>query len=109
MPCMVLQTLVENAIQHGIAMMLEGGCVWVRAYGQEGDVCLEVSDNGVGMTESRIQEIYEDFEKNNPSNTHIGLRNIYRRLKLFYSGRVKFEIENLHPGLKIMIRIYHGE
>ena len=109
MPCMVLQPLVENAIQHGIAMMLEGGCVWVRAYGQEGDVCLEVSDNGVGMTESRIQEIYEEIEKNNPSNTHIGLRNIYRRLKLFYSGRVKFEIENLHPGLKIMIRIYHGE
>ena len=107
MPCMVLQPLVENSIQHGIAMMLEGGHVWIRAYGQEGDICLEVSDNGVGMTEARIQEIYEDFEKNNPSTTHIGLRNIYRRLKLFYSGRVKFQIENLHPGLEIMIRIYH--
>lgn len=109
MPCMVLQPLVENAIQHGIAMMLEGGCVWISAWSGESEVCLEVRDNGAGMTEARIQEVYEDFEKNNPSNTHIGLRNIYRRLKLFYGGRVKFDMENMYPGLNIKIRIYHGE
>ena len=109
MPCMVLQPLVENAIQHGIAMMLECGCVWISAWSGESEVCLEVRDNGAGMTEERIQEVYEDFEKNNPSNTHIGLRNIYRRLKLFYGGRVKFDMENMYPGLNIKIRIYHGE
>lgn len=34
---------------------------------------------------------------------HIGLRNIYHRIQLFYNGHAKFEIETMDPGLKIVI------
>lgn len=103
MPCMILQPLVENAIQHGIAMKMSGGCVWIKVFRSGDSICMEVRDNGVGMTEQQIREIQADFETNSSSGTHIGLRNIYRRIQLFYSGRAKFEIENMNPGLKIVI------
>lgn len=103
MPCMILQPLVENAIQHGIAMTLNEGYVWIKAYQAEERICLEVRDNGLGMTDEQIQDIYKDFHENNSSNTHIGLSNIYRRLQLYFDGDVRFEMENMNPGLKIVI------
>ena len=103
MPCMILQPLVENAIQHGIAMKMSGGCVWIKVSRSGDGICMEVRDNGVGMTPSQIRDVREDLETNSSSGTHIGLRNIYRRLQLFYNGHAKFEIENMNPGLKIVI------
>jgi sensor histidine kinase YesM len=105
MPCMILQPLVENAIQHGIAMMLHGGWVCIKALQSEKGIRLEVRDNGVGMTEEQIQDIYKEIYENNSSNTHIGIRNIYRRLQLFYHNDVQFELENMNPGLKIVISL----
>ena len=105
MPCMILQPLVENAIQHGIAMKLKDGAVWIRVYQAEDRVCLEVRDNGEGMTEEQIRDIYEDFYENTSSGTHIGIRNIYRRLRLFYHDDVQFEFHNMDPGLEIFISL----
>lgn len=105
MPCMILQPLVENAIQHGIAMKLKDGAVWIRVYQVEDRVCLEVRDNGEGMTEEQIRDIYEDFYENTSSGTHIGIRNIYRRLRLFYHDDVQFEFHNMDPGLEIFISL----
>ena len=103
MPCMILQPLVENAIQHGIAMKMSGGCVWIKVFRTEHHICMEVRDNGVGMTPQQIRRIYEEFENNGSSGMHIGLRNIYHRIQLFYYGHAKFEIEAMTPGLKIRI------
>ena len=57
MPCMILQPLVENfpAAWHGHDA---GGRTGLdKAFQTETEVCLEVRDNGVGMSEERIQEI----------------------------------------------------
>ncbi len=105
MPCMILQPLVENAVQHGIAMKLNGGCVWIRAYAVSSRIFLEVRDNGIGMTQQQIEEIYNDFYEKNGSTNHIGLRNIYRRLQLFYQSDVQFELNNMNPGLEITITL----
>ena len=66
-------------------------------------MCIRDRDNGVGMTPQQIRRIYEDFENNGSSGMHIGLRNIYHRIQLFYNGHAKFEIETMDPGLKIVI------
>lgn len=105
MPCMILQPLVENAIQHGIAMKLKDGTVWIRVYRKETRICLEVLDNGVGMTQEQIENIYKDFYENTSSGNHIGIRNIYRRLRLFYQDDVEFGFQNMDPGLKIFISL----
>lgn len=51
LPSGVLLSLVENAVEHGIAPALQGGCVQVRARRVAGLLCLEVCDNGAGLAE----------------------------------------------------------
>lgn len=105
MPCMIFQPLVENAIQHGIALMLNGGYVKCRVYRKDTQVVIEIEDNGVGMTEEQIQTLYQDFETHKSSDNHIGIRNIYSRLYLFYNGEMNFELIRLNPGLLIKITL----
>ena len=72
-PVFTLQPLIENAIKHGVAHLLDHGQVWVRAYHAEGLVVIEVEDNagnyhkpvdsqGLGMrlVDQRIKNIYGD-------------------------------------------------
>ncbi len=108
MPCMILQPLVENSIQHGIGMKVKDGWVCIKTYEAGRRIFLEVSDNGVGMTEEQIRHICEemsdDFYRISSSN-HIGIRNIYHRLQLFYHYDVLFEMKNINPGFKIVISL----
>jgi hypothetical protein len=69
-PPMMLLTLAENAIRHGLVPMPEGGSVRVRAHAEAGVLTLEVADTGRGLEES--------------SGTGIGLANIRARLKSLY-------------------------
>jgi signal transduction histidine kinase len=48
-PNMLLQPLVENAVQHGIAPSIAGGAVMIHAYADAGRLTLEVIDTGVGF------------------------------------------------------------
>jgi two-component system, LytTR family, sensor kinase len=50
-PNMILQPLVENALQHGITPSVAGGAVMIQASSQNGQVSLEVIDTGVGLCE----------------------------------------------------------
>ncbi len=109
MPCMILQPLVENAIQHGIAMRLQDGFVKIHVARKEDRMLLEIEDNGVGMTEEQIRQIEEDFRQHKFSEDHIGLRNIYYRLQLFYSGDLLFQLIPRSPGLKIVISLPFNE
>ena len=103
MPCMILQPLLENSIQHGIGMMLEGGYVIIRIKLKNGRVIMETEDNGVGMTEQQILEMYTNLNENISDSKHIGIRNIYRRLQYFYANDVRLEITSLNPGLIVSI------
>lgn len=105
MPCMILQPLVENALTHGISKKVSGGAVKVRAYMNGKRVILQVCDNGVGMNPTQIQELYQSLQGGNEVSKHIGVSNIYRRLKLFYSNDVKILIARLDPGLSIILSI----
>ena len=48
-PNMLLQPLVENAVQHGIAPSISGGAVMLHAFASGGSVTLEVIDTGIGF------------------------------------------------------------
>lgn len=53
-PALILQPLVENALQHGVAAREDGGCVAVRAEADGGRLALEVRDNGPGCAPERL-------------------------------------------------------
>ena len=83
-PPMLLQTLVENALKHGIARRPQGGKVSINARAADFKIELEVFNHG---------ELREQ-----PSLVGIGLRNAKERLNLIYGDRAKLVLEDMHDG-----------
>ncbi|HSJ09543.1 MAG TPA: ATP-binding protein, partial [Longimicrobiales bacterium] len=48
-PALLLQPLIENAVRHAVAPRREGGVIHVRITRDEGDVVIDVSDDGPGF------------------------------------------------------------
>jgi two-component system LytT family sensor kinase len=92
-PRLILQPLVENAIRHGILKTACVGNVWltVRCIGDR--VCFEVKDDGVGISEEKLQTLLTGTVR----GQGIGLTNIHKRLLKYYG-----------EGLKITSRSGHG-
>lgn len=108
-PCMILQPLVENSISHGVGSMIEGGRVTVRLYRQgEGETCLEVEDNGVGISAQQLEQLRASFAPHSQENEHIGLQNVYQRLWLYFGDGMRFELHS-RPGCTLVrIRLRRG-
>ncbi|MBI3284189.1 MAG: sensor histidine kinase [Burkholderiales bacterium] len=78
-PSMMIQTLVENAIKHGLEPKIEGGHIAVVARQVGNELQLAVSDNGVGF--------------NLNADEGVGLTNIRERLKVLYGAKARIIIE----------------
>lgn len=89
-PPMVLQTLVENAIKHGIEPKPEGGKVTVRAEVIDGLLQVQVIDTGVGLGKGNIFTAQTQ-------GTGLGLDNIRNRLALLYPGTGHLELRAGDP------------
>lgn len=107
LPCMILQPLVENAITHGLGSLIDGGRVTVRAFHRDRWNCLEVEDNGVGIPAEALKELRSSVYESDGelSDQHIGLQNVYLRLKLFFGGDVDFLIDSTTHRTLIRIGI----
>ena len=77
-PSMMLQTLVENAIKHGLEPKAGGGRLEIRAEIADGQLSVHVIDNGVGFMPK--------------TDDGVGLANIRERLKALYHGRAELII-----------------
>lgn len=92
---LVLQPLVENALYHGIKPKGEPGHISVTAVRRDGYVILTVRDNGVGMTEDKIQKIFGGIKPG--EETSFGLRGTIERLRIFYGIENVLSIKS-QPG-----------
>lgn len=79
---LLLQPLIENAIQHGLPADRKL-TIEILGYRTENDVCLQVSDDGNGMTPQAVQILTDSLQSEENANA-IGLRNVHRRLRLRY-------------------------
>lgn len=80
-PPLSIQTLVENAVNHGVLKRIVGGAITIRIRKEDGYTEITVSDNGVGMDEEKIKQIFTiqpNWKKG------IGLMNTEQRLKRLY-------------------------
>jgi signal transduction histidine kinase len=84
MPPMMLQTLVENAIKHGLEPEPGGGTVWIIARAVDGKVAVTVADDGRGFSTEG-------------GGTAIGLKNVRERLRLAYGDAASFAIVANYP------------
>jgi len=93
-PAMMIQSLVENAIKHGLEPKPEGGTLAVRAEIQHGKLAVTVADTGLG------------FGKAATAGTGTGLNNIRERLKLLYGNKASMVVgENSPCGTLVTLTV----
>lgn len=96
----VLQPLVENAFYHGLTNKSGdvSGSISVLIYSMEDRVVIEINDDGKGFDPILLRQIRENNFRVNRSDqlgdTHIGLENIYDRLKHIYNDCFSMEINS---------------
>jgi hypothetical protein len=90
-PTLLLQPLVENAVQHGIASSTERGTVRIQAQRENGFLELQVRDTGPGLD-----------RRGSSTNMGIGLANTRARLQTIFGDRHRFELINDH-GLSVKV------
>lgn len=93
MPNFILQPVIENAIIHGLEPKIEKGKLSINISIQDEFLTFLVEDNGVGMDETEILDLYKKCRENN-TNQSIGLKNVYRRLLLCYGESSMLKIES---------------
>ena len=110
MPSMILQPIVENAVNHGIREMGDKGKISLKVYRDSEDVCISVADNGKGIAKEEIDRIldgsYEPREQQYDNNG-IGLDNVISRLRLYADRRDVVEIHSQgeNMGCEFIVRI----
>lgn len=87
-PSMLLQPLVENAVRHGVAPLIEGGEVYVASRLQGSNLHVTVRNSGPP----------HQPQQESDASAGIGLSNTAERLETLYSGRHTFALEWLPLG-----------
>jgi len=90
-PSMIVLTLVENAIKHGIEPSLRGGEIRIEAARADDGVRICVHDSGVGMSDT--------------PGSGAGLDNVRRRLQLAYGDAAGLVLRDADPGLDAELRV----
>ena len=94
-PKLILQPIVENSILHGISDQTGEAVIIITARETEGKLCIQVSDNGSGMTKEQIEELFNKGAEQD--GRHIGVNSVHRRIQLLYGEEYGMHIEST-PG-----------
>jgi two-component system sensor histidine kinase YesM len=124
LPNLLIQPIVENAIQHGLETVSSNGLIRVSVTLLKSDLLLMISDNGMGMDHETLSHLRDSLQQSDHldldteltkmvmnrdgrlNGSGYALRNIYRRLQLKYDQRFLFQIKSeLQKGTIVSIRI----
>ena len=105
---LTLQPLVENAIYHGIKYRETKGTVIIKGEKTKDGILLKVIDNGIGMKEETLSQIFEKKEAKREGG--IAVSNVNRRLKLYYGENFGLRYESkINEGTTVSILLPIGE
>ncbi len=91
---LILQPLLENAINYGISEVDEGGEIRVSGKILHGDILLEVADNGIGMTEEEVKFALTDSSHVTKHGSGVGLINVNNRIRLLFGEKYGLVIQS---------------
>ncbi|MFD2628575.1 hybrid sensor histidine kinase/response regulator [Oceanobacillus kapialis] len=101
LPPLSIQTLVENAINHGILKRAQGGIIKISVKTEEHNTLIAINDNGVGMLPDQQKLL---FAKNPVKRSGVGIYNTDRRLKQLFGQGLKLD-SALNKGTTISFYI----
>ncbi|MDF2680623.1 MAG: histidine kinase [Brevibacillus sp.] len=88
LPILTLQPLIENAIHHGLFPKMSDCLLTIRVEPSGNEVKISIEDNGVGISEERLAEIW------NHQSQGIGLANVHQRLQSIYGNEYGLQIQS---------------
>ncbi|MDP2390402.1 MAG: histidine kinase, partial [Acidobacteriota bacterium] len=94
-PSLLLQPLVENCIKHGFARKVGPGTITIRSWRESRQVFIEVTDDGLGISEERLVDAL---------SSGIGLSNVNERLRVLYGAMGRLELTG-SPGRGACARV----
>lgn len=102
---LVLQPLTENAIYHGMEFMDGEGEIIIKAYLEEDELYLSVSDNGLGMTPEMIERLLKG-DVSSKKGSGIGIKNVNERISVYFGMEYGLRIDSTpDEGTTIIIHL----
>lgn len=97
-----LQPLIENAIVHGLDLMVDAGHIEITVRPDGEDILLIVADDGIGMEPEQVAALLQ----NEPSDrTGIGVKNVNDRLRIYFGPGYGLSIDSApYEGTTVTIR-----
>lgn len=84
---LIIQPLVENSIYHGMEFMSGDGEIKISAYRRDGDLFIDITDNGLGMPQEQADALLtEDTPRQRGKGSGIGLKNVQERIQLYFGS-----------------------
>ncbi|MFY9284703.1 MAG: histidine kinase [Miniphocaeibacter sp.] len=107
-PKLILQPIVENSIIHGVDSEQYDIAIniTIDAYFVDENINIEIVDNGVGIDAKKVKKLNEYLEKDTDDLNSIGLKNVNRRIKLYFGEDFGIKIySKRNVGTKVVITI----
>ncbi len=103
---LVLQPILENAINYGIDPMDNCGEIVVEGKMRDGNIILSVKDNGVGMSGEEVSLLLTDSNRVKKHGSGVGLINVNNRIRIFFGEEYGLVVESEpDEGTKVSIVI----
>lgn len=93
---MTIQPLVENSIYHGLKPKRSPGKILIKGYEEEDKIILKVVDDGVGIPEGKLMELFNS-DSTDASKNSFGLKSVDERIKLYFGDEYGLKITS-EPG-----------
>jgi two-component system sensor histidine kinase YesM len=110
---LLIQPIVENAINHGLSDLAEHLAIQINAYRQGATVFINITDNGQGFEPEKLAELHQQLlhdanilQLSNDSSSGLGLLNVHTRLRIQYGQPYGLEIQSRkNEGSTISLRL----
>lgn len=103
---LVLQPILENAINYGVNSMDDSGEIIVTGQKREEMILLSVTDNGFGMSEEEAELILTDSNRVHKHGSGVGLVNVNNRIHILFGKEYGLTVESeLDEGTTVSICI----
>lgn len=101
---LIVQPLLENAIYYGVEGMADEGEIHVCGYRDGEDICIEVRDNGLGMSQEIVDSLLKENSRTPRKGSGVGVINVHKRIRIRFGPKYGLEIES-EPDEGTMVRI----